>query len=103
MPIDELADPIRRDVDKAIEILTRFGAAEVYLFGSVLTGSADSGTGDIDIDIDIAVTGLSPRKFFAARGQLAMQLIHEFDLVDLDDASVFVETLRRSGRLERVA
>ncbi|MFW5783126.1 MAG: nucleotidyltransferase family protein [Spirochaetota bacterium] len=101
MPIDELADPIRRDVDKAIEILTRFGAAEVYLFGSVLTGSADSGTGDIDIDI--AVTGLSPRKFFAARGQLAMQLIHEFDLVDLDDASVFVETLRRSGRLERVA
>jgi predicted nucleotidyltransferase len=99
MTVDDLADSVRRDVLKAIEILKDLGADRVYVFGSVLSAAAGTDPGDIDI----AVEGLSPTRYFEAHGRLAMHLDHEFDLVDLEDASAFVATLRRSGRLQRVA
>ena len=96
---DNLEEPIRSDVLQAIEVLRSFGAREVYLFGSVLRSPTSRTTGDIDI----AVAGLPPEHFYRAYGALMMNLQSPVDLVDLDDDTAFVRTLREDGALERVA
>ena len=54
-------------------------------------------------DLDIAVAGLPPEHFYRAYGALMMSLQSPVDLVDLDDDTAFVRTLREDGALERVA
>ena len=98
VPVGEIRDDMQADLERAVRILKEMGAKHVYLFGSVLTGTSSSTS-----DIDMAVEGLNPRRYFAAHGRLAMELQHDFDLVDLDVDSAFVQTLKRNGPLERVA
>ena len=56
-----------------------------------------------DIEQAIEVSGLPKDRFFTAYGQLLVKMVHEVDLVDLDDDAAFVHLLKESGKLERVA
>jgi len=51
----------------------------VYLFGSYATGTAAD-----ESDIDIASVGLPKDRFFAAYGELLMEMRLPFDLIGLD-------------------
>jgi predicted nucleotidyltransferase len=85
-------------IDKAAEVLKTFGATEVYLFGSV-----GKGTDTEHSDLDLAVSGIPPKVFFKAMGSTLNVLKREFDLVDLDEKTPFVEYLKSHGELKRVA
>jgi len=89
----------RSDLEKAIEILKNVGCGEVYLFGSLATGSSVSS----DTDLDIAIRGLPKSKFFATYGKLLISLEHNVDLVPLDYELPFATFLTSRGKLERVA
>lgn len=79
-------------------MLRSAGAREVYLFGSMATGRAHSGS-----DVDLAVSGLPPGKFFATLARLSALFDRPVDLVDLDDPSPFTTYLKTKGLLLRVA
>jgi predicted nucleotidyltransferase len=85
-------------IRKAAGVLKSFGATEVYLFGSLAKDAARE-----DSDIDLAVSGLPPEFFFKAMGSTLNAIKREFDLVDLDEKSEFVEYLKGHGELKRVA
>jgi len=79
-------------------LLTSEGAREVYIFGSMASGTARESS-----DVDLAVTGLPPDRFFSTMARLANLFDRSVDLVDLDDTSPFTEYLKRKGMLQRVA
>ena len=79
-------------------LLTLEGAREVYVFGSVASGTTRE-----DSDVDLAVAGLPPERFFATLAKLANLFDRSVDLVDLDEASPFTEYLKKKGTLLRVA
>ncbi len=87
---------LKDDLSETVEILKGFGAAEVYVFGSLARGDHKS-------DIDIATVGLPKDRFFAAYGALLMRLDHPFDLVGLVYGNKFARRLRDEGQLRRVA
>ena len=89
---------IKRDINVAIDILLRYGAHEVYLFGSLARGKSRLGS-----DIDIATVGLPKNRFFAAYGELLTDLRNPFDLVDLDYDNDFARDVRTQGGFLRVA
>ena len=89
---------IKEKIQKAAEVLKSFGATEVYVFGSVATDTYNE-----DSDIDLAVSGIPPKKFFAAMGSVFSALQSEVDLIDLDEKSLFSEHLKNHGELKRVA
>lgn len=97
-PEIEVPARLQKDLSDAIEILKRFGATEIFLFGSLARGTSDDAS-----DIDIATVGLPKNRFFAAYGELLMQLNHKFDLIGLDYENEFTRRLRREGTLRRVA
>lgn len=99
MQFEGLPDSFRTDIEQAIAVLTTLGAREVFIFGSM----ADRDQFIIPRDIDIAVSGLPKDRFFKAYGQLLVKMVHDVDLVDLDDDAAFVHLLKKSGKLERVA
>jgi len=98
MDLSEIDMRFRADIETAIRYLTSKGCSEVYLFGSL-----GSGTSRGVSDIDIAVRGIRAEEFFAVYGELMTQLHHDVDLVDLDLQASFGRTLQDSGRLRRVA
>lgn len=61
----------------------RFGAMRVVAFGSLVHPSAFSEHSDIDL----AVSGISPRRFFKAWAAAGRACPFELDLVDLRDCS----------------
>lgn len=79
-------------------LLTKEGAREVYVFGSVASGQAHAGS-----DLDLAVAGLPPERFFSTLARLENLFDRSVDLVDLDDASPFTDYLKTKGVLRRVA
>ena len=93
LPI-ELQSPI----EQATAVLKSFGADSIYLFGSVVDG-----TDRADSDIDMAVSGLDPRHFFQAMGQMLLILPRSLDLIDLDEDTPFTNHLKQEGQLYRVA
>ena len=92
-------EKFRADLERAIAILREHGAEGIYVFGSVVEPFGEMEPNDMDI----AVSGLPGRSFLHAYGILLGELEHPFDLVDLDSDSRFSRTLRKRGRLERVA
>lgn len=69
----------------------------MYLFGSYATGASHPGS-----DIDIATTGPPKNRFFAASGQLLMELSMPFDLIGLDYDNQISRSLRDEAELLRV-
>lgn len=99
MQLTGLPDSYRTDIEQAIAVLTDLGAREVFIFGSMVNRDQLV----VPRDIDIAVSGLPQDKFFQAYGQLLIKMVHEVDLVDLDEDAAFVHHLKETGKLERVA
>lgn len=78
-----------------VEILRRFGATRVWLFGSLVDGTIDERS-----DIDLAVVGLDPERYFDALGSLLMAAPASVDLVDLTSAPEgLARHVRTTGRL----
>ncbi|MBD3173836.1 MAG: hypothetical protein GF320_01540 [Armatimonadia bacterium] len=82
-------------VEKAIEILRRHGASEVYAFGSVVT---DRWTPPAS-DLDLAARGVPSRVFYRAVGDLLWDLDCSVDVIDLDVDRRFGDSLRERGVL----
>jgi hypothetical protein len=51
----------------------------------------------------MAVSGLPPRLFFHAMGEVSQLLGRPLDLIDLDDDTPFASYLKKKGLLVRVA
>lgn len=90
-------DELNVRLKKAATQLKTFGAKEVYVFGSVATGTMHDYS-----DIDLAVSGIPPEKFFSAMGAVEETLDHRLDLVDLDEDTPFVRYLKEEKELVRV-
>jgi uncharacterized protein len=80
---------------QAADVLrSRFGAKDVFAFGSLVR----QGTYDERSDVDLAVRGVPPRAFFRASAAAAAVCEFELDLIDLDDCSpALAEQVRREG------
>jgi len=96
--IELVPEDYRRDIERAIHILTSEGCKEVFLFGSLVNGSPNEKS-----DIDLAVTGIRKEDFFEMFGELMMALDHPVDLINLEKKNRFVNYLRDKGELVRVA
>ena len=96
--VERIPSSHRADVDKAVKILEKAGCKEIYLFGSIVTGSVTP-----ESDIDFAVRGIPPAAFFHVYGQLIAHLDHPVDLIDLESGDRFAHLLQSEGRLLRVA
>ncbi|WP_291349682.1 nucleotidyltransferase family protein [Desulfosporosinus sp.] len=88
----------QKDVSSAIEILKNAGCKEVFIFGSLITGTYRE-----DSDIDIAIKGCSPENYFALLGQLLTTLSRPVDLINLDRDDAFSKYLVKEGDLYRVS
>ena len=86
------------DIQKAVDILLRNGAREVYIFGSRARGDATP-----ESDCDLAVRGLPAERFYRAVGEACSALTIPVDIVDLDDSGPALDYLREHGDLLRVA
>jgi len=88
---------MKQKIARAAEALKKYGAREVYLFGSLAEGKYTRNS-----DIDMAVSGLPPRVFFAAMSDAHKILMRPIDLIDLDDGSLFSEYLKKERLLYNV-
>ena len=86
------------DMKKAIEILSRNGATEVYLFGSHARGDATPSS-----DVDFAVRGMPPEHFYRAVGEACSAVSVPVDIVDLDETGPALDCLKQHGDFLRVA
>ena len=87
----------KKDIERAVKILTDAGCKEVFVFGSLAEGNAEAGA-----DIDLAIRGCPPGKFFNLLGRLLLELDHPVDLVDLDKNKALESYLVREGILLHV-
>ena len=81
------------DKDKKIilEIARRYRATRVVLFGSALSGTAESR------DIDLAVEGVADKDFYAFYGDLMCELSKPVDIIDLSIKSKFTDMVLQEG------
>lgn len=86
------------EIQRAVDILVRNGAREVYVFGSHARGDAGPGS-----DLDLAVRGMPPERFFRAVGETCSVLSIPVDIVDLDESSPGLDYLKAHGDFLRVA
>lgn len=93
-PPDNLDELLKRSA----EILQAAGATAVYVFGSAATGRMHE-----DSDVDLAVAGLPPRDYIAAKVKVGNLFGRSVDIVDLDLATPFTSYLKtKAGALRRV-
>jgi len=78
--INTFPEKFRTDIEKATEILKKYGCSEIYIFGSIANGKFDEYS-----DIDIAVKGLNARVYFKVLAEMERVLFSEVDLIVLDD------------------
>lgn len=76
----------------------RWGASEVYLFGSVARRASGHGRVRPDSDIDIAVCGVDPTSYFAVLADIDAIPPLPVDLVLMEDCSTgLLEAIRRDS------
>ena len=86
------------DLERAVAILREEGCREIYLFGSVATGSAGPSS-----DLDIGIRDYPGEQFFRICGRLLMELDHDTDLVDFGRQSELFAVLSEIGEVRRIA
>ena len=96
--LSRLPKEFREDIHSAVEILKNAGCKEIFLFGSLISGSCRE-----DSDIDIAIKGCSPENYFSVLGQLLTTLSRPVDLINLDREDSFSKYLEREGDLYRIS
>lgn len=97
-PVIDIPSPFREDVEKAISILKKHGASEIYIFGSIADGSFNDNS-----DIDIAVRGIRPELYLKACADITFIIDRKVDLLNMDTQERFVKMLERRRELIRVA
>ncbi|MFN8453623.1 MAG: nucleotidyltransferase domain-containing protein [Anaerolineae bacterium] len=90
-------EPYRRSLQRAIEILKEAGCAEIFLFGSLVSGQVRNNS-----DIDLAIRGCPKGKFFHLLGRLLLEVDYPVDLVDLESQTAFAHYLEQKEELVRV-
>ena len=92
----ELATRARKELPVATEILKKYGARRIFVFGSLCqTERFHPGS-----DIDIAVEGISPKQFFRAAADLMMAVDFPIDLEPLEELEdVFRDMINKKGEL----
>ena len=96
--LSTLPEEFRHDVHSAVEILKSGGCTEIFIFGSLI-----SGTQREDSDIDIAIKGCPPENYFSLLGKLLTVLSRPVDLINLDRGDSFSKYLEREGDLYRIS
>ena len=92
----ELATRARADLVEAAEILKKYGAKRILIFGSLCrTGQFHSGS-----DIDLAVEGIPPQHFIRAAADLMMSMDLPIDLKPLEELDdLFRDMINKKGEL----
>ncbi len=94
-------DDVKAGIRGAVEALKAYGAREVYVFGSAVTGRFHD-----DSDVDFAASGIPDAVFFRAMAQAHLRLHEaahrEMDLISVDDDTPFVRHLKEYKELVRV-
>ena len=96
--LSKLPEEFQKDIFTAIEILKNAGCKEIFIFGSLVTGTYNE-----DSDVDIAIKGGLPENFFALLGKLLTTLGRPVDLINLDREDAFSQYLEKEGDLYRVS
>jgi len=79
----------------ASTLVERYGAAEVWLFGSLARGRFRPGS-----DIDLAARRLPAREYFRILSEINADQEFDLDLIDLDACPPWLaEAVRQQGRL----
>jgi predicted nucleotidyltransferase len=76
-----LAARARKDLAKAVEILKKYGAKRVFIFGSLCR----TGRFYPDSDIDLAVEGIPAKLFNRAAADLMMSMNWPIDLKPIEE------------------
>ncbi|WP_324715481.1 nucleotidyltransferase domain-containing protein [Carboxydochorda subterranea] len=79
--LQKRAAEARSSLPALVETLRRYGATEVYVFGSLREGYFHLAS-----DIDLGVRGIPPERFYAALAALDAVCDIPVDVVDLDEA-----------------
>lgn len=92
----ELAARARKELPVATEILKKYGAERIFVFGSLCRADRfHSGS-----DIDIAVEGIPPEQFIRAAADLMMAADFPIDLKPLEELDdVFRDLIKKNGEL----
>lgn len=86
------------DIEAAVRILREEGCVEVYLFGSVASGTAGPSS-----DIDIGIRNYPRERFFQIYGRLLTELDHSVDLIDFGSESALFDVLTEIREIRRIA
>jgi predicted nucleotidyltransferase len=84
----------RRVLERAGPVLRAYGVQEVWLFGSVATGTAQAHS-----DLDLLAAPVAVVDYWALRRDLEAALGHPVDLHTQDDDVQFVRKVRERGEL----
>ena len=92
----ELVARAREDLTGATEILKKYGAKQIFVFGSLCrTDRFHSGS-----DIDIAVEGIPPQHFIRAAADLMMAVDFPIDLKPIEELDdYFRDMIHQKGEL----
>ena len=92
----ELAARARTELAGAVEILRKYGAKRIFIFGSLCrTGRFHSGS-----DIDLAVEGIPPQRIIRAAADLMMFTDLPIDLKPLEELDeLFCDMIKKKGEL----
>jgi len=92
----ELAARAREELTDAVEILRKYGAKRIFIFGSLCrSGRFHSGS-----DIDLAVEGIPSHYFIRAAADLMMSMDWPIDLKPLEELDdLFRDTIVKKGEL----
>jgi predicted nucleotidyltransferase len=95
--ITDIPSSFKEDLESAISILLKYGAAEIYIYGSLADGSYNENS-----DIDIAVKGLKPELYLKAYADLSFNVNKKVDLLNMDTQERFAGMLDNLKELVRV-
>jgi predicted nucleotidyltransferase len=84
----------RRLLERAGPVLRGYGVRQVWLFGSVASGTAQANS-----DLDLLVVPVTVADFWPLRRDLEAALGHPVDLYTQDDEEQFVRKVRERGEL----
>lgn len=92
----ELAARARADLAEAADILRKYGAKRIFVFGSLCrTGRFHSGS-----DIDLAVEGIPTQHFIRAAADLMMSMDLPIDLKPIEELDdLFRDMIHKKGEL----
>jgi len=92
----KLAQQARADLAPAVEILKKYGAKKIFIYGSLLRPERFHRRSDIDL----AVEGIPSQDFIRASADLMMTMDWQVDLKPIEDVDeIFRETILKKGEL----